>query len=147
MRSDDVYLGLLPLAHCYELLVECACMLAGVSIGYSTPLTLIDTSLKIAKGSTGDAQALQPTLMTAVPLLLDRITKGINDKVSNGPLVKRCLFQFAYQYKKKWMGKGYRTPIIDAIVFKKVASLIGGKLRLMVSGGAPLSPGKVFNYF
>lgn len=39
------------------------------------------------------------------------------------------------------MRKGYRTPIIDLIVFKKVAKLIGGKMRLMVSGGAPLSPG------
>jgi hypothetical protein len=35
-------------------------MLAAIPIGYSTPLTLIDTSLKIAKGSIGDARVLKP---------------------------------------------------------------------------------------
>ncbi|KAG5667342.1 hypothetical protein PVAND_015325 [Polypedilum vanderplanki] len=140
VTSNDVFLGLLPLAHCYELLAECSAMLAGVPIGYSTPLTLIDSSPKIMKGCIGDARVLKPTVMTSVPLLLDRIVKGIRDKVNSGPAIRRALFGFCYKYKNKWMQKGYSTPIVDAIVFKKVAAIIGGKMRAMISGGAPLSP-------
>ncbi|CAG9810638.1 unnamed protein product [Chironomus riparius] len=136
----DILLGLLPLAHCYELLAECCSMLAGVPIGYSSPLTLIDSSPKISKGQVGDARMLKPTVMTSVPLLLDRIVKGIRDKVDKGPLMTRILFYFAYNYKKKWFKRGYGTPIVDRIVFKKVKNIIGGNLRAVVSGGAPLSP-------
>ena len=42
----------------------------GASIGYGSPLTLTDTSSKIKKGTLGDASALKPTLMTAVPAIL-----------------------------------------------------------------------------
>ena len=53
----------------------------GASIGYGSPLTLIDTSNKIKKGTLGDASALKPTLMTAVPAILDRIRHGVRKKV------------------------------------------------------------------
>ena len=54
---------------------------AGAAIGYSSPLTLIDSSNKIKKGTHGDAVALQPTLMAAVPAILDRIRDGVLKKV------------------------------------------------------------------
>lgn len=60
----------LPLAHVFELLAESLCLLTGVSIGYSTPLTLIDTSSKIMRGCKGDASVLRPTCMTTVPVRL-----------------------------------------------------------------------------
>lgn len=58
----------LPLAHVFELLAESVCLLSGVPIGYSTPLTLIDSSSKIMKGCRGDAAVLKPTCMTSVPV-------------------------------------------------------------------------------
>lgn len=68
IRSDDVFLGFLPLAHVFELLAESVCLLNGVPIGYSSPLTLIDSSSKIQRGSKGDASVLHPTCLTAVPV-------------------------------------------------------------------------------
>lgn len=68
IRPDDIFLGFLPLAHVFELLAESVCLLTGVPIGYSTPLTLIDSSSKIQKGSKGDASVLHPTCLTAVPV-------------------------------------------------------------------------------
>lgn len=53
----------------------------GASIGYGSPLTLTDTSNKIKKGTVGDASALKPTLMTAVPAILDRVRDGVRKKV------------------------------------------------------------------
>lgn len=137
---EDVLIGFLPLAHVFELLGETVCLMAGVSIGYSTPLTLIDTSSKISRGCKGDATVLRPTCMTTVPLILDRISKGINDKVNGETPFKKALFKFAYAYKSKWIHRGYSTPLMDKIIFKKISKLMGGRVRLMISGGAPLSP-------
>ncbi|XP_070496275.1 fatty acid CoA ligase Acsl3-like [Chironomus tepperi] len=137
---NDVFLGLLPLAHVYELLAETICLCLGVPIGYSTALTLLDSSLKVKAGTMGDARALEPTAMTAVPLILDRVRKGITDKMSKESAVKKALFDYCVNYKRRWVRRGYRTPIVDKIIFKKVAALMGGRLRAMISGGAPLSP-------
>lgn len=136
---DDVLIGFLPLAHVFELLAESVCLLTGVPIGYSTPNTLIDTSTKIMKGCKGDASVLKPTCMTTVPLILDRISKGINDKINSGSALQKVIFKFAYGYKCKWDRRGFTTPLLDRIIFKKVAKLMGGRVRLMISGGAPLS--------
>lgn len=68
IKSDDVFLGFLPLAHVFELLAESVCLLTGVPIGYSSPLTMIDSSSKIQRGSKGDASVLHPTCLTAVPV-------------------------------------------------------------------------------
>lgn len=66
--DDDCLIGFLPLAHVFELLVESVCLCAGVSIGYSSALTMVDSSSKIKKGTKGDASVLCPTVMTGVPV-------------------------------------------------------------------------------
>lgn len=114
--EDDVLLGFLPLAHVFELLAESVCLLCGVPIGYSTPLTMIDSSSKIKKGTQGDATVLRPSCMTAVPLILDRISKGIQEKVSKGSIIAKVLFKFAYDYKIMWMRRGYETPLLNRYV-------------------------------
>ncbi|XP_030566257.1 long-chain-fatty-acid--CoA ligase 3-like [Drosophila novamexicana] len=136
---EDVLIGFLPLAHVFELLAESVCLMTGISIGYSTPLTLIDSSSKIKRGCLGDASVLKPTCMTSVPLILDRVSKGINDKINLSSPIKKALFQLVYHYKVKWIRRGFQTPLIDKLFFKKVAQLMGGKVRLIMSGGAPLS--------
>jgi len=136
----DVFLGYLPLAHVFELLAESVCLLCGVPIGYSTPLTMIDSSSKIKKGTKGDASVLRPTCMTAVPLILDRISKGVHDKVSKGSELTQALFSSAYKYKRGWMKRGFDTPLMNRLIFGKTRQLMGGRLRLILTGGAPLSP-------
>lgn len=53
----------------------------GCRIGYGSPLTLTDTSNKVKKGTKGDASMLRPTLMAAVPAILDRVRDGVLKKV------------------------------------------------------------------
>lgn len=53
----------------------------GASIGYGSPLTLTDTSNKIKEGTRGDAVELSPTILTAVPAILDRVRDGVRKKV------------------------------------------------------------------
>ncbi|XP_069684270.1 fatty acid CoA ligase Acsl3-like isoform X2 [Periplaneta americana] len=73
-------------------------------------------------------------------LILDRIYKGVYDKVSKGSDFTQALFYFAYKYKKVWMKRGFDTPLMNKLIFGQTRELMGGKLRMILSGGAPLSP-------
>uniref|UniRef100_A0A8C4H369 long-chain-fatty-acid--CoA ligase n=1 Tax=Dicentrarchus labrax TaxID=13489 RepID=A0A8C4H369_DICLA len=137
--EEDTYIGYLPLAHVLELSAELVCVSHGCRIGYSSPQTLADQSTKIKKGSKGDTSVLQPTLMAAVPEIMDRIYKNVMTKVEEMNCVQRTLFILAYNYKLEQLAKGYSTPLCDKLVFKKVRSLLGGQTRVLLSGGAPLS--------
>eukprot|EP00111_Clytia_hemisphaerica_P010153 TCONS_00029670-protein len=140
MGPNDRYIGYLPLAHIMELACECGCLALATPIGYSSALTLSDQSSKIKKGTKGDASVLRPTLMAAVPMIMDRMRKAVLDKVAGGSPFAQALFNFAFNYKLRLIRKGYDTPILNKVVFKKVRAILGGELRMMLSGGAPLSP-------
>ncbi|KAH7671182.1 long-chain acyl-CoA synthetase protein [Dioscorea alata] len=141
----DVYLAYLPLAHVLELAAEAVMVAAGCSIGYGSPLTLTDTSNKIKKGTKGDASVLGPTLMTAVPAILDRVRDGVRKNVdAKGGLAKK-LFDIGYSRRLSaingsWFGAwGLEKILWDFVVFRKVRAILGGQIRFLLSGGAPLS--------
>uniref|UniRef100_A0A2K5DAL0 long-chain-fatty-acid--CoA ligase n=1 Tax=Aotus nancymaae TaxID=37293 RepID=A0A2K5DAL0_AOTNA len=139
LGEDDVYIGYLPLAHVLELSAELVCLSHGCRIGYSSPQTLADQSSKIKKGSKGDTSMLKPTLMAAVPEIMDRIYKNVMNKVNEMSSFQRNLFILAYNYKMEQISKGRSTPLCNSFVFRKVRSLLGGNIRLLLCGGAPLS--------
>lgn len=145
LGSNDVYLAYLPLAHIFELAAESVMLSVGCAIGYGSALTLTDTSNKIKKGTKGDASVLMPTLMAAVPAILDRVREGVLKKVEEkGGLVKK-LFNIGYKRRLtaiegSWLGAwGLERMLWDVIVFKKIRSVLGGHIRFMLCGGAPLS--------
>ncbi|KAG0528958.1 hypothetical protein BDA96_05G056800 [Sorghum bicolor] len=145
LGKKDVYLAYLPLAHILELAAEAIITGVGASIGYGSPLTLTDTSNKIKKGTQGDASVLKPTLMTAVPAILDRVRDGVRKNVdAKGGLAKR-LFDIAYSRRLaavngSWLGAwGLEKLLWDMLVFQKVRAILGGRIRFILAGGAPLS--------
>ncbi|XP_028586895.2 fatty acid CoA ligase Acsl3 [Podarcis muralis] len=139
LGEKDTYIGYLPLAHVLELSAELVCLTHGCRIGYSSPQTLSDQSSKIKKGSKGDVSALKPTLMAAVPEIMDRIYKNVMNRVNEMSNFQRNLFILAYNYKMEQISKGYTTPLCDRLIFRKVRMLLGGKIRVLLCGGAPLS--------
>uniref|UniRef100_A0A8B9HXT5 long-chain-fatty-acid--CoA ligase n=1 Tax=Astyanax mexicanus TaxID=7994 RepID=A0A8B9HXT5_ASTMX len=139
LDEKDTYIGYLPLAHVLELSAELVCVSHGCRIGYSSPQTLADQSTKIKKGSKGDTSVLKPTLMAAVPEIMDRIYKNVMVKVDDMSRFQKTLFVLAYNYKMEQISRGYGTPLCDNLVFRKVRSLLGGNTRVLLSGGAPLS--------
>ena len=101
---------------------------------------MTDMSTKVRKGNKGDASVLKPTLMCAVPLIVDRIYKNILDSVDKRGPNFRKIFEFCFNYKLFWVKRGMNTPILDKIVFNKIKALLGGKMDFILIGGAPLSP-------
>ncbi|XP_030838353.1 long-chain-fatty-acid--CoA ligase 3 [Strongylocentrotus purpuratus] len=143
-RINDVEVGetaavYLPLAHILECVVELSLITLGCRLGYSSPQTLTDTGTKIKKGCPGDVRILKPNLIIFVPMILERIYKGITEKVKGGSALQRAIFNFAVDYKCKHLDQGFNTPILNRLIFSKLTRQLGGQVRLMICGGAPLA--------
>lgn len=108
----DIMMSFLPLAHMLERCCENAMYYSGGSVGfYSGDI----------KELTNDLKALRPTVMPAVPRLLNRVYDKIQAELSRSGL-KRMLFNMALRSKEAEIKRGIlrRDSIWDRIVFKKV---------------------------
>ena len=139
--SSDVYLAYLPLAHIMELTAECVMFAIGCAVGYGSPQTLTDTGVKLAPGTRGDAPTLRPTFMVFAPTVLDRVRQAVDAKLSaaHGLKGKLAAAAIALGFRDFEHGKIGAPPLLNAIVCKKIQALVGGRVKLMVSGSAPLS--------
>ncbi|XP_045597862.1 uncharacterized protein [Procambarus clarkii] len=136
----DIYIAYLPLAHVMELGTETALIAMNVTIAYSSPFTLTNSSPKIMKGTLGDARVVKPTCMSAVPLILERIIKGVTKVIEDQGNFKAKFFSEALKYKQRQVNSSFASKVLDALVFNRVKEELGGQLRMLVVGGAPVSP-------
>ncbi|XVF10422.1 hypothetical protein REPUB_Repub07fG0181500 [Reevesia pubescens] len=134
LTEKDVYISYLPLAHIFDRVIEELFISHGASIGFWRG----DVKLLVE-----DIGELKPSIFCAVPRVLDRIYSGIRQKTSGGGFLKKNLFDLAYSYKFYNMRKGRKhseaSTISDKVVFSKVKQGLGGNVRLILSGAAPLS--------
>ncbi|XVE73478.1 hypothetical protein DITRI_Ditri11bG0121100 [Diplodiscus trichospermus] len=135
MTVDDVYLSFLPLAHVLDRTIEEYFFHRGASVGY------YHGNLKELRD---DIMELKPTFLAGVPRVYDMIQEGIKKALQELSPLRRRIFDALYKYKLYWMNRGYKhkyaSPFADLLAFRKVKAKLGGRLRLLLSGGAPLSP-------
>jgi long-chain acyl-CoA synthetase len=134
--EHDFLLCFLPLAHILEFVYELCSILWGGTIGYATVKTLTEASTRNCKG---DIKEFRPTILVAIPAVWESIRKGIIGRV-HGTGLKEKIFWGAFSAKsflQRWHLPG--TSVLNAIVFNKVKDATGGRLRLSLSGGAPLA--------
>ncbi|RAL53447.1 unnamed protein product [Cuscuta campestris] len=134
LSMNDVYISYLPLAHIFDRVIEECFINHGASIGFWRG----DVKLLIE-----DIGELKPTIFCAVPRVLERVYSGLQQKISAGGFLKSKMFNLAYAYKFYNMKKGRKhdeaSPICDKVVFSKVKEGLGGRVRLILSGAAPLA--------
>ncbi|XP_046752947.1 long-chain-fatty-acid--CoA ligase 5 isoform X3 [Diprion similis] len=129
--SKDVMISFLPLAHMLERCCENGMYMVGGAVGfYSGDI----------KHLTEDMKALKPTVMPAVPRLLNRIYDKVTAELQ-GSFLKRMLFNMALRAKESEIKKSIvrNNSFWDKVVFKKIQDGMGGRLRLIMVGSAPLS--------
>ena len=140
LGKDPLYLAYLPLAHIFEFLLELLCFNYGIPVAFSSSSTAFDFCPGLATGTSGDATVCKPTLMIAVPLILDKLTSAIKEQVgAKGPFTLN-LFQWAVNYKTFWTYLGFKCPLITKLLFKKTKSMLGGSVETLIFGSAPCSP-------
>jgi long-chain acyl-CoA synthetase len=133
VETEDVFLSYLPLAHVFDFVCECCILFRGAKIGFyrGDQKTLVD-----------DIGALKPTIFVGVPRVFDRIYKRVNALMDEGSPAKKLLFLFFFDQKLAALKKGVKWDqasfIGDALIFSKIKARLGGRVRIIASGGAPL---------
>lgn len=137
LGPGDVLITYLPAAHILEFVFENAVLYWGGTMGYGTIRTLSDTSVR---NCAGDIRELKPTVMVGVPQVWETVKKGIVSKVEAGGALKSNMFWGAFAAKSFLLGAGLPgSGVLDAIVFNKVKEATGGRLRICLNGGGPIS--------
>lgn len=133
--GEDSVLSYLPLAHSFGRIIEELALCVGGHIGYwqGNVKLLMD-----------DVAALKPTLFIAVPRILERVEDSVRSKLKKAGRLAQLVFNTAYAGKlfllKQGLPFGFAGALVDKTVFAKVKQALGGRVRFIVSGGAPLAP-------
>lgn len=133
LRSTDVHISYLPLAHIFERIVMTALMTVGAGIGFYQGDTL-----KLME----DIAALRPTIFVSVPRLFNKVYDKVLAGVKEKSTFKQMLFNWGYNAKLENLRENGELKhwIWDEVVFKPIRNLLGGRVRAMLSGSAPIAP-------
>lgn len=136
LGPEDSCLSYLPLSHIFERTCGQFMMLAaGGRFTYCEGLPHITTNLL----------EVRPTVMSSVPRLFEKIYDGVQNNVREQSKAKQAIFRLAMNVGKQHITRPTFTskllhPLLDKLVFRTIRERMGGNIRLMVSGGAALSP-------
>ncbi len=140
ISPDDLFLSFLPLSHMLERMTGYyLTMMAGAEVAFNRSVPeLID-----------DLGVIKPTALVSVPRIFERAYGVINTKVDEGSPLKKRLFNLAmdvgwlrYEHEQgraAWRPKLLLWPILEKLVAAKIQNTFGGRLRIAISGGAPLA--------
>src|SRR5262249_48872308 len=137
---SDLAVSFLPLAHIYGRTLDYVMIFAGVPIAYVEDVNLLSQVLL----------EVHPTIMGAVPRVFEKIYARIMEQGTKNTGFKRKLFDWSMQVARRaasWRsGEKPAGPFLklqwklaDGLVYAKIRAGTGGKLRIVFSGGAPLS--------
>jgi long-chain acyl-CoA synthetase len=141
IRNNLVGLSILPLSHILERMGDYCYFYRGCTIAYAESVTKVGDNLR----------EVRPDLFAAVPRLFEKMRTTIMDSVAVQPASKQKIFKWAlgiaeqrlpYRVTGKAMpfGLKIKSAIADKLVFGKILARLGGRVKMVLSGGAPLSP-------
>jgi long-chain acyl-CoA synthetase len=133
-------LSILPLSHILERMGDYCYFYRGCTIAYAESVLKVSDNLR----------EIRPHLFAAVPRLFEKMRTAIMDNVAVQPASKQKIFRWAlgiaerrlpYRLSGKPMpfGLGFKSAIADKLVFRKILDRLGGRVKMVLSGGAPLS--------
>ena len=139
VHQEDVALSFLPLSHAFERMVSYIYLFCGVTIIFAENFDTIGR----------DVALVRPTVLTGVPRVYEKMQARVMEKGQSGSAAKVRLFRWAVGVA---MARGQAllagrqpSPLLalqaafaDRLVFSKIRHGVGGRLRYLVSGSAPL---------
>jgi long-chain acyl-CoA synthetase len=138
--AQDFELSFLPLAHVYGRTFDYICIFQGAPIAYVESVEAVPQALL----------EIHPSVIAAVPRFFEKIYARLIEQGSKTTGMKRWIFDWAMKTANRsvhWRASGgHAGPLVklqwylaNALVYKKVRDGLGGRLRIVCSGGAPLA--------
>lgn len=139
-QPDEVAMSFLPLSHIFERMLDYHYFWAGVSIAYTESMESLPKNLL----------EVRPTVMAVVPRVLEKVHARVMEVVRESSPARQKLFHWALDIGKRYFPciLEHRTPsavlrgqhaLADFLVGSKVRAQMGGRIKELISGAAPLS--------
>ena len=137
---DDLALSFLPLSHVYERLTDYCYLFRSIPVAYvARPDDVARALLEV-----------RPTFAAAVPRFFEKLYDTVMERGAQATGLRRRLFDWAVRTARRavpWRAYGRPvSPLVklqwklaDRLVYRKFRDGVGGRMRLFISGGAPLS--------
>ena len=137
--EEDTALSVLPLSHVFERQAMNMYLHHGMSVYFGQLENLGDYLREV-----------HPTVFVGVPRIYEKIVARVQDKAASKGKLNGAMAQWAIGVGREWaQHNSDRKPIAfplslkhklaDAVLFKKLRNAMGGRIRILVSGGAALS--------
>lgn len=132
-QSDRVLL-FLPLSHIFGRLINYLMLISGGALYYLQDVRQLIPASKSSR----------PTSIVFVPRLLEKIIESVRQKIESSSAVKKSVgrwaFNLATQEKLNWFETHFCQPIADFLFYAKIRDLLGGKIKIAISGSARADP-------
>ncbi|MBE0712723.1 MAG: long-chain fatty acid--CoA ligase [Candidatus Aminicenantes bacterium] len=139
-RADDTILSFLPLSHVLERTATFLFVHSGSAIAYAESIEAVAANMV----------EVRPTIVVSVPRLFEKIYARVMDQILAGSRLKRAIFVWALATGKKYAARviahepvpkhlALKRGLAEKLVYSKITSKTGGRMRFFVCGGAPLS--------
>ncbi len=137
--DKDITMTFLPFAHVLGRVESLVPIFTGLTLGFAENVNTVSANINEVK----------PTILVSVPRIYEKIYAKIISEVQNGPPAKRKIFDWAVKVGKQASQlrsekKGLppalwaQLQLADKLVFEKIRAKLGGRLRISLSGGAPI---------
>ena len=137
----DVVLTYLPFTHIFERAMWYLFLYAGAVVAYAESIEKVAPNLA----------EIRPTVMTSVPRMFEKIYARIIERGVAAGFPRKHIFQWSLGVGHEWAVRrnnrtsisawlALRQRIADRLVFAKWREAVGGRIRIFISGGAPLAP-------
>jgi long-chain acyl-CoA synthetase len=140
LKLGEIALTFLPFSHILERNTIYMYLYIGVSVFYAESVDTVARDLAEAR----------PHFMTSVPRLFEKVYSRAMEKAEAGGKIKAAIARWAVEIGKQWAREDsngnqpgaaleLKRRVADALVFSKWRAAMGGRIRALVSGGAPLA--------
>jgi long-chain acyl-CoA synthetase len=134
-NSSDACISFLPLSHVTARALDYVMYNHGAQVAYCSQFDKLPQAMK----------DVRPTVIVGVPRVFEKIRQAVEQKASQSPVKKRML-AWAIHLGSRFADAVYegRQPgsvlwkLANKLIYSKVREAFGGRVRIFISGGAPL---------
>ncbi len=139
LSNCDVAISFLPTAHVFQRMICLLYLYKEVNIYFINDYSTIAERIK----------EIRPSVFTTVPRIFDKIYFKTAQQVKNAKGINGIIARAAFNYATKHDFTKKHTPLFfayKALVYSKIMDSFGGKIRMIISGGAKLEP-EIYKFF